>query len=437
MINTTGTSPNGQPLLSVMSDPLHDQWIEDMVVVPSMGIIFTHCSMSIKYWPLQDIRHNMKNLKNKSMHLFKEDGCTVPKVCLRDVLKKKGDDDPAGSNINKITKLEFYEPRNLLIVAFRDTSLLFIKVLLGTRRTSKFRRRHQLIFKTIKIMRTAEELGYANIKLCGKLLLLGELVESFKVLDMRNGKQILAPAKDTHMEDWVQGMAAGMNNRYLAFSTIYGTLAIYKTDDPTALDLTNAYQRVFYDLKFMEYKNGKGGIHCIASTNERTDKLLFIGGRREDRFAHVTIVVFNLETMSKIFELGDSLSYGLFTSIWVMRVGQSYTLITKNQDHAPGQPTLLRIDFNTEEENTTKVEMALDFTPVKVEKSKIEFKDVKYERFPTNGTGQKEGSLFAERVVPINPEEPPYIEVINCARSKTIHYLKLNDQRAPQLQASS
>ena len=387
-------------MISVRSDPLHDSMLEGMLVVETRNILFTYCGQTLKYWPLKDIRHNLKNTNDKEAHLFKEHGKEVP---IRQILSKSrtrfGLDFEEANPLTVITKLEWIEQRNILLVALRDSGLIMVKVFIGTGKF-KYHRHRSLGFKVIKQLQTAEVMGLANVKVSKKLLLLGELNERFITIDLRTGQTVLT-STGLNMEDWVQGMCCAMDNNFVACSSIFGSLAIFKVSPPKRKEPME-WSQAYYSQYFLDHKNGQGGIHCMASSNRQDDPIIFIGSRKEVRFAKVSIYLFDLRQMTIVHSIQDDLSLGLFASITVFKKDDHYAIIAKNQDHKPGEASLLRIDLRAE-----------------LDKEAFKVKDQKLHRFDTVGTGYREGSLYAGI-------HNGRIEVLNCSRSKVLHYLSLS-----------
>lgn len=395
-----------EPLVNVRSDPLHESMLEGLMVVNSRNILFTHCGKSMKYWPLEDIRQNLKNIERKDLHLFKEHGKEVP---LRQLLCKSmlrdGLDFDDVNPLTPISKIEWYEHRNLLLVALRDSSIAFIKVFLPGGKF-KYHRHRPLTFKMIKLMRTTDCMGIANIKVSNKLLLVGELNEQFKAIDMRNGQTVCTSA-ELNMEDWVQGICAAMDNTYLACSSIFGTLAIFKKR-ATSSSKHPTWEKAYYSQYYLDHKNGQGGIHCMTSTNQPDDTIIFIGGRKEAKFAKVSLHMFDVRSMTMIHTIQDDLSLGLFSSIVAFHKDDRYVIVTKNHDHKPGNSTLLVV--------------YLRLTAACAEGELAVVDGQRLQRIDTVGTGYREGSLCGGL-----RNGGSTIEILNCSRSKTLHYLEISN----------
>jgi len=384
---------------SVTSDPLHHHMIEGLLVVDCKGVAFTYCSHQLKYWSLRDLRKNLKNLSDRSHHLDREDGQVVPRGAY--LQTRVAAEEP----IPPIASIKFCEKSNILLVGFRDSCVAVVKVYLGSVR-GKYRKRRGLTFKSLKFLRTAQELGYANIALHKNLLMLGELNERFRLVDLRTGLVVLSSVEP--MEDWVTGLAACMDNQYLVFSSIFGSLAVYEQlEEGTRLKKPSFACVSFFKRFNPSLHKNPGGIHCLASTNLKDDPLLFVGGRKEARFADVSLLVVDVRSCSVLFEFRDELSKGLFSALSPVRPSKDrYLLFAKNQDHQPGQQTVLQLQFRYFDA---------------AEQPDLRVHSVESKRFPTNGCGGKSNSLFGQ----LHTEETTtYFEGFNSGRCKTVHYFK-------------
>ena len=412
---------------STISDPLHNYMIEGMLVIESKGLIFTHCSHEIKYWPLKEVRNNLKNLEDKSKHLFREDGRSIPKRAFTKGSLSILDPLP------KITRLQFYEAKNLLFIAFREDYLVILKVYLGSQK-GKYRKRRGLTFKPIKYLKTKCNLGFANIKVSENLLLLGELDEKFKIMDLRTGR-IEVESREP-MQDWVTGLCACMGNKYLIFSSTFGSLCIYEQTEKGGL-----FKRPeFKQLKFFNRFDQNGiknttGINCIESSNRPNDPILIIGARKEARFAEVFLILIDVRTQQTIHQFKDSQTLGLFTSIQSLihppSHGQAeeisldegrrkYSIVTKNQDHEPGQQTVLMLELEVIFEQKSDQSQLMQNLIRKVT-------DSGSRRIKTNGTGANQSTLFAQILTSkVNDTRSlrNRVEILNTGRSKTLHHIE-------------
>lgn len=384
---------------SITSDPLHHHMIEGLLVVEGKGVAFTYCSHQVKYWSLRDLRKNLKNLSDRSSHLNREDGQVVPRGAY---LKHR---TLAEEPIPPITNIQFCEKSNILLVGFRDTYVAVVKVYLGSVR-GKYRKRRGLTFKSLKFIKTAQELGYANISLHKNILMLGELNERFSLVDLRTGLVVLNSAEE--MEDWVTGLTACLDNRYFVFSSIFGSLAIYEQLDAGSRLHKPTFSKAWFFKRFNPFQHKlAGGIHCLSSTNLKDDPLLFLGGRKEARFADVSMLVVDVITCVVLFEFKDELSKGLFTSVCPARPDKDcYVLYAKNQDHQPGQQSVLLLQFRYFEA---------------AEEPNQRVHSVQSKRFPTNGCGGKSNSLYGQV---LTEGSSRYFEGFNSGRCKTVNYFR-------------